>query len=70
MMDKEDTINIYSPLGRTESTWVANWLKEIKGKTVDGGWMRVYQLSIDQIAKQFHVPIDEVISAARGKQRR
>lgn len=70
MMDKEDTINIYSPLGRTESTWVANWLKEIKGKTVDGGWMRVYQLSIDQIAKQFHVPIDEVISAARGEQRR
>lgn len=69
MMNEKQT-NLSEPLGRTESTWVADWLKEIKGKVVRGGWTRVYQLSISEIAKQFHVPVDEVASAARGEQRR
>lgn len=69
MMNEKQT-NLNEPLGRTESTWVADWLKEIKGKVVRGGWTRVYQLSVTEIAKQFHVPVDEVVSAARGEQRR
>lgn len=70
MVMAEDKANIYTPLTRTEATWVSDWLKEIKGKSVKGGWMGVYQMSIADVAKKFHVPIDEVASAARGEQRR
>ena len=70
MYMSEDKTNVYAPLNRTEATWVADWLKEIKGKNVKSGWLGVYQMSIADVAKKFHVPIDEVASAARGEQRR
>ena len=66
----DENVNLHSPLNRTEATWVSDWLKEIKHKPVKGGWLGVYQMSISDISKKYHVPADEVISAAKGFQRR
>jgi hypothetical protein len=66
----DEKTNAYSALNRTEATWVADWLKEVKGKTVKGGWMGVFQMNAAEVAKKFHVSTDEVLSAARGEQRR
>lgn len=67
---QDETTNIHTPLNRTQATWVAAWLKEVKNKTVRGGWLGVYQMSISDVVKKFHVPVDEVISAVRGDERR
>lgn len=70
MIMPDEMINLHTPLNRTQATWVAAWLKEIKGKAVRGGWLAVYQMSISDISKKFHIAADEVISAAKGEQRR
>lgn len=70
MIMEEDKVNLHAPLNRTEATWVADWLKEVKNKPVKGGWLGVYQMSISDVSKKFHVPADEVIRAARGEERR
>ena len=70
MIMPEETINLHSPLTRTQATWVAAWLKEVKNKPVRGGWLGVYQMSISDIVKKYHVSVEEVISAVKGEQRR
>lgn len=70
MIMPDETVNIHTPLNRTQATWVAAWLKEVKNKPVRGGWLGVYQMSVSDIVKKFHVTAEEVISAARGEERR
>lgn len=70
MFMTDETINLHTPLNRTQATWVAAWLKEVKDKPVRGGWLGVYQMSISDVVKKFHVPVEEVIRAARGEERR
>ena len=66
----EEKVNPHSLLNRIQATWVADWLKEIKQKPVKSGWLGIYQMSISDVSKRFHVTADEVASAARGEQRR
>lgn len=70
MIMEDEKVNPHTPLGRTESTWVADWLKQVKGKKVKSGWLGVYQMTPADVSKKFHVTLDEVLSAARGEQRR
>ena len=70
MIMNDEKVNPHTPFGRTESTWVSDWLKQIKDKKVQGGWLGVYQMTAADVARKFHVPLDEVLSAARGEQRR
>jgi len=70
MIMTDEQITAYTPLKRSEATWVASWLKADKRKTVRSGWLGVYRMTPAEISKRYHVPVDEVLSAARGEQRR
>lgn len=51
-------------LSRFEAQLVADWLKQ-KGKQIGNGWLSVYRLSPDAVAKKFSVSAEEVVKAAR-----
>jgi len=52
-------------LGRTEAGWVADWLEQVKGKYVKGGWTAVYRLTPVDVARDYGVELKEVIRIAR-----
>lgn len=55
-------------LDRTESLWVKDWLVSL-GKTVPNGWMGVWKMTAEQVAKQYAVAVKDVEAAARGEKR-
>ena len=52
-------------LGRTEAGWVADWLEQVKGKYVKGGWTAVYRLTPADVARDYDVALKDVIRIAR-----
>lgn len=67
-MAEKEKIGDRTELGRTEATWVAKWLED-NGAKVESGWLAVYKMTPFQVAKKYHVTVEEVISAAKGEQR-
>lgn len=52
-------------LGRVEASMVVRWLKNEKGREVNGGWTAIWKRTPDQVAKDYNVTAKEVREAAR-----
>jgi len=54
-----------APLSRFEAGYVYQWLVADKGKQIQGGWTSVYRRTPEEVAKEYKVSKEDVITAAR-----
>lgn len=52
-------------LTRPEAQLVADFLRQVKKIDLPNGWVAVWKLTPETVAKRYHVSVDEVLKAAR-----